>query len=412
MNETVGHYLRNGSNPIIVTLDCKGAFDTCKWSKLFGALDEHLPPVVTRILLYSYIGQETWVEWRGECSGKIKVANGTGQGKVALPLFWSLYILPLLLELRKLGVGCHLNGHYVGSLLFCDDIILVTPSRGGGAMMLRVCEQWGETFGVEFSSDPNPLKSKSKCIQVTGNRKKVNTPEPLTLNGRKLPFVETASHVGHTISKEGTQDTDSRKQRAEFIRKSCEVREQFSFAFPDEQLRAVKLYAGDSYGAVLWDLQSEESAKYFRCWNRTIKDCFNIPLSTRTHYVENLFSRQTSLKTDVLSRFHGFFQSLRSSSSKEVRTVAEAVRTDLRTTTGRNVDFLSREVGGNPFLLRKAKVKEKLELRKPIPAEDLWVADTLMDLVEYRMKLIDTEDKVTIKDELEMLDESIGSLCS
>ena len=43
-------------------------------------------------------------------------------------------------------------------------------------------------------------------------------------------------------------------KRAEFISKSTDIRETFSFASPVEVLRAVKVFAGDFYGANLWNL--------------------------------------------------------------------------------------------------------------------------------------------------------------
>ena len=42
--ETVGHFLREGTNPILVALDMTMAFDKCKFSILFRKIDNKIPP--------------------------------------------------------------------------------------------------------------------------------------------------------------------------------------------------------------------------------------------------------------------------------------------------------------------------------------------------------------------------------
>ena len=54
VSEVVQHLLIGGVNPIVTVLDCSKAFDKCKFSLLFKRLlDKGLPPVVTRVLVYS-----------------------------------------------------------------------------------------------------------------------------------------------------------------------------------------------------------------------------------------------------------------------------------------------------------------------------------------------------------------------
>ena len=72
---------------------------------------------------------------------------------------------------------------------------------------------------------------------------------PLLLDGKKLPWVESAVHLGHTLHETGSMERDIMVKRATFIKESTEIRETFTFASPVEVLRAVKLYAGSHYGA-------------------------------------------------------------------------------------------------------------------------------------------------------------------
>ena len=53
--EVLQHYLRQGSKPVAVVLDCTKAFDLAKFSILFRRLlDRGMPAVVVRVLAHSY----------------------------------------------------------------------------------------------------------------------------------------------------------------------------------------------------------------------------------------------------------------------------------------------------------------------------------------------------------------------
>ena len=98
----------------------------------------------------------------------------------------------LLLELRKLGVGCQVAGVYMGATGFCDDILLLAPTRDAAQLMLDTCQRFAVKYNLMFSTNPNPEKSKTKCIFVCGLRKGQPKPANLTLAGEVLPWVESA----------------------------------------------------------------------------------------------------------------------------------------------------------------------------------------------------------------------------
>ena len=56
VQEVLQHYLRGGSKPIVVVLDCSKAFYMAKFDILFERLlkDRKMPAVVVRVLAYSY----------------------------------------------------------------------------------------------------------------------------------------------------------------------------------------------------------------------------------------------------------------------------------------------------------------------------------------------------------------------
>ena len=79
------------------------------------------------------------------------------------------------------------------------------------------------------------------------------------MNGRDLPWVKTADHLGHTLHQSGSMDTDIKIKRAKYIDRTCEIRGKFSWAEPCQIIRAAEIYAGDHYGSNLWSLCSNSA---------------------------------------------------------------------------------------------------------------------------------------------------------
>ena len=99
----------------------------------------------------------------------------------------------------------------------------------------------------------NPKKSKSKCIYMVGNSRNLVKPVPLKLCGKDLPWVESATHLGHELHESGTMD-DAKVARARYINQTVEVRQSFAFASPVEVIRALEVYTTSYYGAMTYDM--------------------------------------------------------------------------------------------------------------------------------------------------------------
>ena len=102
VQEVMGQYLRNGTNPIMTVLDCSKAFDTCRFSTMFTKfLDTGMPPIVDRTLMFMYEQHFAWVKWGQSVSSRFGIRNGTRQGSMASPALWSVYLDLFIKELRE-----------------------------------------------------------------------------------------------------------------------------------------------------------------------------------------------------------------------------------------------------------------------------------------------------------------------
>ena len=178
--------------------------------------------------------------------------------------------------------------------------------------VLTICE---EEHNLQFSTDPDPVKSKSKCIYMQGHMK-FPKPVNLKLYGVDLPWVSTATHLGNELSEGCTMEQDMKQKRADFINKSTDIRETFSFAQPNQILQAVRVYCSALYGAMTWSLFSDKARQVFNCWSTCVKLAWGLPRATHSYLVNSFLSGGIpSLRNSILSRFTKFLQSVKSSAS-------------------------------------------------------------------------------------------------
>ena len=76
----------------------------------------------------SFIRERARVMWNSYVLYYFSISNGVRQGGVISPIMFNLYLENLLVILKQSGIGCHINGTYIGALGYADDITLTCPS--------------------------------------------------------------------------------------------------------------------------------------------------------------------------------------------------------------------------------------------------------------------------------------------
>ena len=183
--------------------------------------------------------------------------NGVRQGAILSPCLFCLYIDTLIQALRNSGLGCHIGVIYVGALGYADDVTLLAPTRQSLQEMLWICESFSKNHSMQFSTDPDPAKSKTKCLYFS--RKKQIKPIPkLILNGNLLPWVEKAKHLGNQLTTKicfspVSMDTsaDILVKRAIFFTKVHELKQQYGYYDPTIQCELLRIYGTSFYGSPL-----------------------------------------------------------------------------------------------------------------------------------------------------------------
>ena len=94
---------------------------------------------------------------------------------------------------------------------------------------------------------------------------------------------------------------------------------------------------------MIWDLSGQKAQTVYNSYNTAIKMIWSVPRNMKTFLVQKVLAGgHTSAKTDIISRYGRFFQSLLSSASEEVRLLSRLVARDMRTVTAKNLDYVKK----------------------------------------------------------------------
>ena len=131
------------------------------------------------------------VKWGMAYSEEFDVPLGTKQGGISSPGFFSIYVDDMIKLLRKSGVGCHLIRVFIGSILFADDLALLSPSLSSLQQMIDICRAYCQKYYLQFNA------KKSKVMIVGKNYDKPCS--NIYIENIPLESVDELKYLGTTI---------------------------------------------------------------------------------------------------------------------------------------------------------------------------------------------------------------------
>ena len=288
-----------------------------------------------------------------------------------------VYINDLIVLLRESGFGCHIGGLFVGCLGYADDILLLSGSRSGLQCMVNLAQRFVKQKNLKFSTSPDPVKSKTKCIIFSKKHKDLKDVAPVLLNGDPLPWVQQVKHLGNVLQSDNSMKVDCSVKRGKFIGKINSLMQEFSYSDPKVKIRIFNIFATSFYGSGLWDLTSNEVDRIYKSWNVAVRMAFGVPPTTHRYLIEYL-SGALHPKTMLSGRYSKFVDSLCMSSKVEVALLANMAVQDNRTVMGKTVSRLKQEL--NSDVLTSNLVKKNLKYF-PVPQDEEWRLPFLDELL-------------------------------
>ena len=236
-------------------------------------LDKNVPYCIIRLLLDAYERQEARVMWKTCNSEYFKLQNGVKQGGVISPTLFNLYIDRLLLKLKKSGIGCNMNGVYMGALSYADDITITSPSLQGLNIMLGICDDFAQSNFITFNS------KKTICIKYG---EPVRNTEHVKLNGVTLLWQTEVRHLGNYFNSKLDNTMDSLRKCSHFIGYFNKLMVNFGHLHPDTVCNLFKSYCCSFYGSFIWKYCSDGFNKCCIQWNKSIRKIYSLPYATHT----------------------------------------------------------------------------------------------------------------------------------
>ena len=386
----IDYYNRNGKPVYGCAMDMSKAFDMVEWGELFLALkDRGVDDIFLRLLLYFYMNQQCNVKWGGKFSSRFPVSNGVRQGAVSSAILFSVYINELFLILRKAGLGCHILGVFLGCFGYADDIFLLSASRSGLQAMVNLSQDFASRKNLQFSTNENPDKSKTKCLIFSKKPRDRLDILPVLLDKTPLPWVTQVKHLGNMLQVDNTMKVDMAQKRGKFIGKVSSLLQELYFVDSEILVKIMNIYTTSFYGSNLWDILSQDCEKIYKSWNVAMRMVFDVNRCTHRFLIEPI-SQSMHPKVMLSSRYVTFHRSLIKSTKFPVKMLARLFETDKRTVLGRTLDNLCR-LCSVPDInsLTSHCVKNKLKYFE-IPESEEWcgtMVTLLLKLRKYSLSL-------------------------
>ena len=231
-------------------VDLKKAYDTVWREGLFFKLlyEYKINPKFVRILISLYQNLHGCVKINGEISDKFKISIGLRQGCNLSPMLFNLYIDDLnRLLIRANNDPVTLNGINITSLMYADDMMLLSSSESGLQKSLNVlsayCEKW------QLVVNTNKTK-----IMIFNRR---SCTYKFTYLGKELDAVNEYTYLGLKISKSGSFNPAIKELSYKAFRaylsvksalKDCSASPRLYIKLFDSVVKPILLYASEVWG--------------------------------------------------------------------------------------------------------------------------------------------------------------------
>ena len=98
--------------------------------------------------------------------------------------------------------------------------------------MVNLCDRFTRRKNLKFSTNPDPDKSKTKCMIFSRKPKDLTGAAPIMLNGDPLPWVKQLKHLGNILQCDNSMKIDCSVKRGKFIGKVNSLLQEFHYVDP------------------------------------------------------------------------------------------------------------------------------------------------------------------------------------
>ena len=160
-------------------------------------------------------------------------------------MLFCIYMDVLLKQLESEGYGCWVGNHYFGSIGYADDLKLLSPSEHGLREMGRICEEFGEEYGVQY----NPTKT--VCI-LYARKMPIEKPS-IKLCNTELQWVDSVKHLGNYYESRMTEKTEVLRKKGDMVQRVNSLLVSLGRSSDTVMKKVFNTQCAHLYGSSAWD---------------------------------------------------------------------------------------------------------------------------------------------------------------
>ena len=191
VRKTTEVFCSQNSTVNICTLDISKAFDKVNHNKLILQLLKRKVPLDVILLIRCWYAKiVSCVRWGNALSKFVNIKAGVRQGGILSPFLFSIYVDNVLKCLRSSGLGCYIKGICFNSVMYADDLILMSISISHLQRLIHICEECLGKLDLEING------SKSFILRVGPRYNHVDIYITVVLNGNRVKFCNEINYLG------------------------------------------------------------------------------------------------------------------------------------------------------------------------------------------------------------------------
>ena len=175
--------------------------------------------------------------------------------------------------------SCQIRNVILAGDMNCD-FTRKNAHDSGLRSMLKICEEFGEQFGVQY----NPKKT--VCIMFS---RRLGTIKPvIKLCGSEIKWVDTIHHLGNVISCNLTEAHDVKHKKGDLIQRVNSVLSTLDGSNDQILKKVFNTQCSHLYGTPAWRFRDKSVREFVTAWNRSVRRLFRLPFMTHTRYLPHM----------------------------------------------------------------------------------------------------------------------------
>ena len=201
------------------------------------------------------------------------------------PDLYCLYVDDLIIQLKKLNIGCHYLNHFAAVFFYADDMCVLAPSIKGLETMLRLCE----SYCIEWDIGLNAKKSRNLYF---GKKKTIT--HDIILN--KVDWADEWSYLGVRLKSDKVFSCSVTERIKKFYRCANAILRIYGRSNDLVMLRLIETHCTPllTYAIEIVHVISRDEKRQLRvAYNSTFRKIFGYRWSESVTNLQSFLSRPT-----------------------------------------------------------------------------------------------------------------------